>query len=41
MKAYLVMRNLDKLAAYLNELDVDLITIDTVIKTGNIMIDAV
>ena len=35
------MGNLGKLAAYLNELDVDLITIDTVIKTGNIMIDAV
>lgn len=41
MKAYLAMGSLDKLAAYLNELDTDLTTVDTVIKTGNIMIDAV
>ena len=41
MKAYLNMQNLDKLASYLNELDTDLTAVDTVIKTGNIMIDAV
>lgn len=41
MKAYLLMGNLDKLASYLNELDTDLTAVDTVIKTGNIMIDAV
>lgn len=41
MKAYLTMGNLDKLSSYLNELDTDLTTVDTVIKTGNIMIDAV
>ncbi|MCI8827042.1 MAG: GHKL domain-containing protein [Lachnospiraceae bacterium] len=41
MKAYLIMGNLDKLASYLNELDTDLTAVDTVIKTGNIMIDAV
>ncbi len=40
MKAYLIMGNLDKLASYLNELDTDLTAVDTVIKTGNIMIDA-
>ena len=41
MKAYLIMGTLDKLASYLNELDTDLTAVDTVIKTGNIMIDAV
>lgn len=41
MKAYLIMGNLDRLAAYLNELDTDLTTVDTVIKTGNVMIDAI
>lgn len=41
MKAYLIMGNLDKLASYLNELDTDLTAVDTVIKTGNITIDAV
>lgn len=41
MKAYLSMNELDKLAAYLGELDQDLTMVDTVVKTGNIMIDAV
>lgn len=41
MKAYLSMGELDKLGNYLGELDTDLTTVDTVIKTGNVMIDAV
>ena len=41
MKAYLTMREWDKLSDYLGELDADLTTVDTVIKTGNIMIDAI
>lgn len=41
MKAYLAMGNLEKLSIYLNELDTDLTTVDTVIKTGNVMIDAI
>lgn len=41
MKAHLVMGELQKLEEYLNELDTDLTTVDTVIKTGNVMIDAI
>lgn len=41
MKAHLALHNLDELEAYLDELDVDLTTVDTVIKTGNVMIDAI
>ena len=41
MKAYLVMGELKELEQYLNELDTDLTTVDTVIKTGNVMIDAI
>lgn len=41
MKAHLAMGELDRLSAYLNELDADLTMVDTVIKTGNVMIDAV
>ncbi len=41
MKAYLAMGRLTELDTYLNELDQDLTTVDTVIKTGNVMIDAV
>lgn len=41
MKAYLSMGELEKLEQYLGELDKDLTTVDTVIKTGNVMIDAV
>lgn len=40
MKAYLSMGELNKLEHYLGELDTDLTTVDTVIKTGNVMIDA-
>ena len=41
MKAHLAMGNLEELEAYLNELDKDLTTVDTVIKTGNVMVDAI
>lgn len=41
MKAYLSMGELDKLGDYLGELDTDLTAVDTVVKTGNVMIDAV
>ncbi len=41
MKAYLKMDELGKLSDYLGELDADLTTVDTVLKTGNVMIDAI
>lgn len=41
MKAHLVMKQYEELEHYLNELDADLTTVDTVIKTGNIRIDAI
>lgn len=41
MKAYLQMNKIDELNQYLNNLDNDLTTVDTVIKTGNVMIDAI
>lgn len=41
MKAYLAMEKTEELDAYLNELDHDLTEIDMVIKTGNVMIDAI
>lgn len=40
MKAYLELGKVDELDHYLNELDKDLTTVDTVIKTGNTKIDA-
>ena len=41
MKAHLALGNLEELERYLNELDQDLTTVDTVIKTGNVMMDAI
>lgn len=41
MKAHLIMNQYKELWEYLNELDEDLDIVDTVIKTGNIRIDAV
>lgn len=41
MKAYLTMGKMTELEQYLNELETDLTTVDTVIKTGNVMIDAI
>lgn len=40
MKAHLAMEQYAELESYLNELDADLMTVDTVIKTGNVRIDA-
>lgn len=41
MKAYAADSNLDALRSYLDALDADLATVDTVIKTGNAMADAI
>ena len=41
MKAYLQMEKIEELEQYLNNLDKDLTTVDTVIKTGNVMVDAI
>ncbi|MFI3325225.1 MAG: GHKL domain-containing protein [Clostridia bacterium] len=41
MKAHLTLNQVNKLDEYLNELDKDLTQVDTVIKTGNVMIDAI
>lgn len=41
MKAHLAMGRFKELEVYLNDLDQDLTEIDTVIKTGNVMIDAI
>ena len=41
MNAYLSMGKTEELEEYLNKLDADLSTVDTVIKTGNVMVDAV
>lgn len=41
MKAHLVMKQYGELEQYLDELDADLTTVDTVVKTGNVRIDAI
>lgn len=41
MKAYLSMEMFQELESYLNELDKDLTSVDTVIKTGNVKMDAI
>ena len=41
MKAYAASGNLDAIRNYLDALDTDLSTVDTVIKTGNAMADAI
>lgn len=41
MKAYLELDQLEQLNAYLDELDEDLVSVDTIIKSGNVMVDAV
>ena len=41
MKAYLQMEKIEELEQYLNNLDKDLTTVDRVIKTGNVMVDAI
>ena len=41
MKAYLSMGKYEELAVYLDQLDEDISQVDTVIKTGNVMVDAI
>lgn len=41
MKAYLSMGKYEELAVYLDQLDEDINQVDTVIKTGNVMVDAI
>jgi len=41
MKAHLALDQMDELKSYLDMLDNDLETVDTVIKTGNIKLDAI
>lgn len=41
MKAYLSMGQADRLPDYLSALDQDLTNVDTVVKTGNVMVDAI
>ncbi len=41
MKAYLAMGRLAELEDYLGELDRDLTSVDTVVKTGNVKMDAI
>lgn len=41
MKAYLELGEYEEMAGYLNELDRDLTEIDKVLKTGNLMVDAI
>lgn len=41
MKAHLALKQYGELEQYLDELDTDLVAVDTVVKTGNVRIDAV
>lgn len=41
MKAYLELEKYKDMEQYLNDLDKDLNSIDTVLKTGNVMVDAI
>jgi two-component system, LytTR family, sensor histidine kinase AgrC len=41
MKAYLALGQTNEIDDYLGKLDTDLTTVDTVIKTGNVMADAI
>jgi sensor histidine kinase regulating citrate/malate metabolism len=41
MKAYLELEKYEEMDIYLNDLDRDLTDIDTVLKTGNLMVDAI
>jgi hypothetical protein len=40
MKAYLELNEIDKLKEYLNGLFDDMVNIDKVVKSGNILVDA-
>jgi hypothetical protein len=41
MKAHIALNHIEELDNYLSKLNDDLKAVDTVIKTGNVMIDAV
>jgi sensor histidine kinase regulating citrate/malate metabolism len=41
IKSYIALGHLDKLEGYLNELDADLTKVDQIIKSGNVVIDAI
>lgn len=41
MKAHLALGQLSELDEYLGKLDTDLTSVDTVLKTGNVMVDAI
>jgi len=41
MKAHLALGNIAELDDYLNMLDTDLTHVDTILKTGNVMVDAI
>ncbi len=41
MKAYLSLDQTDELNDYLGKLDADLLSVDTILKTGNVMVDAI
>ena len=41
MKAHLALGNIAEIDEYLNMLDTDLTNVDTILKTGNVMIDAI
>ncbi len=41
MKAHLAFSQMEELARYLDDLNQDLANIDTVLKTGNVMVDAI
>lgn len=41
MKAHLALDQVEELEVYLSKLDADLTTVDTVVKTGNVMVDAI
>ena len=41
MKAHLALGQTEELSRYLGELDADLSSVDTVLKTGNVMVDAI
>ncbi len=41
MKAHLSLGQTEELSDYLGKLDTDLTTVDTVLKTGNVMVDAI
>lgn len=41
LKAYLALEQLREIGGYLNKLDLDLASVDTILKTGNVMVDAI